>query len=257
MSGPPIVAGVDGSKASLRAVRWAAAEAALHHAPLLLIHAIGTPGGPVRRDWLDISKVESARLLREAAELAERTASLSDVQVETSLAGPVETFVPWTGLARMVVLGSSGRTAFGDFVLGSVPLALSGRAHGPLVVIRGKERAADLSVGVVVDDGLPNQAAIALAFEEASLRGVPLVVVRTGSEPQVLVESIAGWREKFPEVHVQLLFAEDRTRQHLIERSRDSQLLVVGTHRHGDFDSHALLHHAECPVLLTPAVSLP
>ena len=49
MAAKPIVAGTDGSEESLRAVGWAAREAALRGAPLRIVSAEEAPPGMITR----------------------------------------------------------------------------------------------------------------------------------------------------------------------------------------------------------------
>ncbi|MEV0831047.1 universal stress protein [Nonomuraea rubra] len=58
-----------------------------------------------------------------------------------------------------------------------------------------------------------------------------------------------------PKISVRASFLPDDPRTALIEAARDAELLVVGSHGHGTFAgmvpgsvSHALLHHAPCPL---------
>ena len=133
-------------------------------------------------------------------------------------------------------------------------------------------------------DGSPtSEAALAFAFEAADLRGVPLVAVHTWTDYQIestmvavlegdaidadehrlLAERLAGWSEKFPDVSVQRLVTRYRPAHTLIEQSAHAQLVVVGSRGRGGFAgmllgsvSHALLHHAACPVaVVRPATA--
>ncbi|WP_046302128.1 universal stress protein, partial [Mycobacterium sp. UM_Kg27] len=118
-----------------------------------------------------------------------------------------------------------------------------------------------------------SEAATALAFEEASLRGVELVAVYawhdTGlldfpgidtaamaSEGELaLAERLAGWRERYPDVTVRRVVVDDRPADQLVEQSQEAQLLVVGSHGRGGFTgmllgsvSQAVVQSAHAPV---------
>ncbi|TVT30638.1 universal stress protein [Amycolatopsis rhizosphaerae] len=284
----PIVVGIDGSPGSRRAVLWGADEAARRRAPLTLVHAFGIPDAfygetMPPKDWLDIRQAESRSLLREAAELAGRVHPELEIDTESTVDAPIPFLLGWSERAKLLVLGCAGRGEFGDLLLGSTAASVSARSRCPLVVVRGKERGAaavDDPVVVGVDGSPEAEAAIELAFEEASLRKAPLVAVHTWSdadtrqvfsaaraefsfeplresETRVLAEALAGWEEKYPEVGVRRVVAQDRPRHELLEWSTKAQLMVVGSRGRGGFrglllgsTSHALLEHAECPVLL-------
>lgn len=134
---------------------------------------------------------------------------------------------------------------------------------------------------VVGVDGSPNsEAAIAVAFEEASFRKAPLVAVHAWvdvvydstesaarlmpqwetlqpTEERLLAQRLAGWQEKYPDVEVQRKLVRDRPRHVLLDESDRAQLLVVGSRGRGGFagmllgsTSQALVHHSSCPVLV-------
>ncbi|MFD2395911.1 universal stress protein [Prauserella oleivorans] len=140
---------------------------------------------------------------------------------------------------------------------------------------------------VVGVDGSPlSERAIGYAFDEACFRGVDLVAVHTWSdsdtdifsqarmyfdwepmrdtEERRLAERLAGWRELYPDVTVHRVLVKDRPRHELLEWSRKAQLVVVGSRGRGGFrgmllgsTSHALVHNAECPVMIARPVPSP
>jgi nucleotide-binding universal stress UspA family protein len=71
----------------------------------------------------------------------------------------------------------------------------------------------------------------------------------------VLSESLAETRKKHPNVPVMEQTVEERPAEALVRASQDAQLLVVGSRGLGGVAglllgsvSHAVLHHAPCPV---------
>lgn len=280
-----VVAGVDGSECSLQAVRWAAAEAARRLVPLRLVAAHAWPsGGLIGDPGLGVDHRAVMRdvvlgHLAAAAGAARQVASGLEVE-QAEVAGYPESILPAESAhAEMVVLGSRGLGGFTGLLIGSVAVAVTAHAACPVVVVRGPEpdltapRAEPVVVGV---DGSPvSEAAVAFAFEEASLRRVPLVAVHVwrdrlldaavaplldwdaieSDERQVLAERLAGWSEKYPDVAVRRLVAYDRPARALVEESGRAQLVVVGSRGRGGLHgmllgsvSQALLHHAHCPV---------
>jgi nucleotide-binding universal stress UspA family protein len=131
---------------------------------------------------------------------------------------------------------------------------------------------------VGVDGTTHSEAAIAFAFAEASLRDGHLVAVHTWADSvmdtallghpdapdftpaqqrayELLAERLAGWQEKYPDVHVTREVVRDHPSRALLRYAEGAALVVVGTRGRGGFRSLALgstgqrlLHHAPCPV---------
>ncbi|NKQ52049.1 universal stress protein [Amycolatopsis sp. K13G38] len=284
-----VVVGIDGTPASVRAVRWGAREAALRHAPLTIIHAFGIPDAFYGEamppgTWLRSRQQASQALLEEAAVAATSAHLGLAVRTESSVDAPIPMLLQRSREARMLVLGSAERGVLGDLLSGSVIGALSGHVECPLLVVRGDDsQPADAPVVVGVDGSPANAPAVALAFEEASLRGVPLVAVHSWSdadseqvfsaaraefdfeplrdtENRVLAEALAGWCERYPDVAVSRVLAKDRPRHQLLEWCDKAGLVVVGSRGRGGFrglllgsTTYALVHHSSCPVLVVPS----
>ena len=282
-TGNGIVVGVDGSPGSQRAVEWGAREASRMALPLILVHGFGIPGAFAGEavppgDWLSAHEVYAEGLLADARRLAWRIAPDLPVTVESSVDGPIPLLVKKSGTARMLVLGSAGRGALRDLLIGSTALALAGHARSPVTVVRGREPDPDAPVVVGVDGYAPAEPAIGPAFEEAAARDVPLVAVhvwsdsdlaeafgwepfgtapRADTERAVLDRSLAPWRAKFPEVVVRPVAERGRVRARLLDWSATAQLVVAGSRGRGGFrgmllgsTTQALIHHADCPVLI-------
>ncbi len=281
-----IVVGVDGSPVSRVAVDWAARTATLHHAPLKLVHVLTPPAVmafpdvPMPPGYLEWQEGQGRTLLDEAAQTA-RDAAGPTTEISTDMvAGPsVPSLADASKDARMVVVGCRGRGALARGVLGSVSNGLLHHAHCPVAVIHDEDplmpRPSKAPVVVGVDGSPASERAVALAFEEASLRGVDLVAVHAWSDTgvfefpgadwstlqamgeQTLGERLAGWQERYPDVLVRRIVVADKPAHQLVEQAESAQLLVVGSRGRGGVAgmllgsvSTAVVNAARMPVLV-------
>ncbi|MDQ0596236.1 nucleotide-binding universal stress UspA family protein [Streptomyces canus] len=284
----PLVVGVDGSEPSLRAVDWAADEAALRGVPLRLVYAslweryegaaLATGLGRSSEQVLADTIVEAA------AKHAHRREADVKISTEVLPEEPVPALLREGRTASALVLGSRGRGGIAELVLGSVSLAVAARADCPVIVLRGSHdnRADSARRGRVVlgvGEEPENSAAVRFAFREAAQRRVPLEAVRAwrcpgyettdhplmAGEPARLheeraVHTLDAALRDVPEgVELHRRTAEGPARTVLLDASADAGLLVVGAQRrHGHFGlqlgrvAHAVLHHAACPVAVVP-----
>lgn len=281
-----IVAGVDGSAASNFAICWAAHEAAMRRIPLTLVHIINTampvwPQMPLTAEagvWHDD---DGRRVLEEAVKIAEdstKTYRGIDVASEMRRSPPVPTLIEMSEEAEMVVVGSTGRGAVGRVLLGSVSSGVVRGASCPVAIIHEEDpstpHSAKAPVLVGVDGSPASERATAIAFDEASRRGVDLRAAHAWSDiglfelpesdwPAVqleadrrLAECLAGWQERYPDVAVHRLAVCDRPARLLIEQSESAQLVVVGSHGRGGLSgmllgsvSNAVVHAVSTPVI--------
>lgn len=138
-----ILVGVDGSGASLEALRWGDEEARLREAPLVALHA-WAPGFevgpglvpiplPVATLKADIEAFLDATVVEALGE--ERAREVERRIVETPAAfGLVKASSP----ADLVVVGSRGRGGFAGLLLGSVGQQVAHHARCPVVIVRDR-----------------------------------------------------------------------------------------------------------------------
>jgi len=269
-----IVVGVDGSDASTRALHWAARQAAAEHRPVTLVHTIAaaTPAyidaavadaGDAGQDAHDAGH----RVLEVARSDVQRWAPGLDVADVLELGDPADLLVQMSEGAAMVVVGSRGRGPVRSRLLGSVGVALVRHAGCPVVVVRPGHRGAVRNGVLVGHDALPeSRPVLELAYREASLHDLPLMVLHAGgqgeSERLALAEAVAGMTEKYPDVTVTTRLVDEAPEDVLVRLGARMDLLVVGSHQAGGFErlrtasvSVDIVEHATCPVAVVPVRS--
>lgn len=281
-----IVVAVDGSAASNAAVEWAAREAIMRTASVTLLHIIepvvvSWPIAPMQGSITEWQQENAHQVITQAQKLF--LAGIGDAQspsVRTDVrAGiAVSELTHASARAQMVVVGSQGLGALERVILGSVSSGLLHHAHCPVAVIHadGTRSVATTSPVLLGIDGSPaSEAATSLAFDEASRRGVDLVALHAWSDVpvfpifgmdwrryedeghEVLGERLAGWGEKYPDVHVHRRIVSDQPARWLVDESQHAQLVVVGSHGRGGFAgmllgsvSSAVAQAARVPVIV-------
>ncbi|MCH9710063.1 MAG: universal stress protein [Actinomycetia bacterium] len=282
-----IVVGVDGSAPSRVATDWAARNAALRRAPLTLAYVL--PGATVQ-SWIQVplpatffeDEQEAARrALADARGVVEAvTAGVDGVRIDEKVVEgqPVQALADLSKGADMIVVGSRGLGKWERRLLGSVSSGLVQHAHCPVAVIYDEDplipHPAKAPVVVGIDGSPASEQATAIAFDEASRRGVDLVAVHTWSdagyelpgvgwsetqteEDMLLAERLAGWQERYPDVTVRRVVHRDQPGRALLEEAEQGQLLVVGSHGRGGFAGMLLgsvgtqvVHSARQPVIV-------
>jgi nucleotide-binding universal stress UspA family protein len=144
-----IVVGVDGSKPSIAALRWAADEAKLRGASLLALHAwTFVPSAPIAEPGMipvpasDLGgQLEAERAAAEAEVASAVSAAFpsgAPVEIELRLAEEAagDALVDESDAADLLVVGSSGKSALATVMLGSVSRHVVAHARCPVVVLK-------------------------------------------------------------------------------------------------------------------------
>jgi nucleotide-binding universal stress UspA family protein len=136
-----IVVGIDGSPASLDALRWAVEEARARHVPIRAVSAWSYPvyaySGYIAVPP-DAAYEEAARTaMQESMTLAQSHVDLDDVELSGELVkgSPAEVLIEASRDADLLVVGPRGRGGFTGLLLGSVSRAVTAHAHCPVVVV--------------------------------------------------------------------------------------------------------------------------
>lgn len=288
----PIVVGIDGSEAAGRAARWAAEQACDRGARLELVHTLTWP-----YEGVEVSSDEDqgyAKGLRSGAEqlldaMADDLTTLlprDRIGWRVEQGDAVAALCADSASAQEIVIGGRGIGGVTGLLIGSTATAVAMAAHCPVVVLPDESTALVTgrgSVVVGVEARGRDEDVLAFAFAEAAARRTDLVAVHAWQDADVhagirtmsplrdwadvaadaqrlLAESLAGWREKEPDVPVREVVVRERTAAALVGVGLTAHLLVVGRPPHGRLArlgsaTHSVLHRAGCPVAVIPVTN--
>jgi nucleotide-binding universal stress UspA family protein len=261
---PQIVVGVDGSRTAESALAWAADEARLRGASLLIVHALDSGDSAliarIGEAGLRAADHTGARVLAQHAAAASIRQPGVPVSTMLSHAGPADALLDLSGTVDLVVVGTHGRSSFTESILGSVSHRLAAHAHSPVVLVTrelalaGTGKSPRIVVGVSATPSA--ELALALAFAEARTRAAVLTVVST-CPAAALQRQLRPYREQYSDVTVDARVAVGEPGNALLCAAHDAQLIVIGCHHSDDRWSTRLgpvpaivLQSAPCPVIV-------
>ncbi len=283
-----VVVSVD-DDTSGNAVDWAAAEAATRGSHLRIVHAFRPPlpadpyGFVAQIDDVLPVRTAAEQVLREAVVRAHSVASDIDVSTRLTPGSAARGLLGEAQAARLLVVGSHGRTGLRGLLAGSVSVHVATHASCPVVVIRPTDSARGIGTApravarvVVGVDRKPScTPAIGFAFQAARQREIPLTAVHAWTpDPPADLEGVAArpamaedfarravekalapWRDEFAGVPVITRMVCGDPAPTLITESRGAALLVVGSRGRGHIlgtvlgsVSQTVLNHAHCPI---------
>jgi nucleotide-binding universal stress UspA family protein len=133
-----VVVGVDGSDASVGALRWAIRYAEAFDRPVLAVGVWQYPVTYRHAPTVDIGGLERRTASMLAETVGKVVADGVRVPVETAVrqGHPAEVLIREARTAELLVMGSRGHGAFAGMLLGSVGAHCAHHAPCPLVIVR-------------------------------------------------------------------------------------------------------------------------
>ncbi|WP_369134865.1 universal stress protein [Modestobacter sp. I12A-02662] len=286
--GRPVVVGVDGSENARAAAHLAAEEARRRGAPLELVSALpraffGTVTVTPEPGLFSAINERVSEVLRSVAAEVADAAGEAPVSWSVVEGAPADVLREASGRAQLVVLGSRGVGGVAGLVTGSTASAVVPTADCPVLVLPDdvSTTVSERRSVVVGVEGRPgDDEVLSFAFEEAAARGTDLVAVHAWQdvvletpyqslsvlvdwssvredEGRVLAETMAGWRDKVPDVPVREVVVRDRTARALVAAALTAELLVIGHRRRNRLarlgsTTHGVLHRTTCPLAVVP-----
>jgi nucleotide-binding universal stress UspA family protein len=283
----PVVVGFDGSAAARSAVHYGAREALLRGCGLRIVHAFGWPVilPPFHAPYDQHDRGPRAAMLDLLTQTAQQVqADHPRLSVTTRLVdgSPGGVLVGVSRVAQLLVVGHRGLGGFSGLLLGSVAAQTAGHARCPVVVVRGDSPPDGAPVVLGTDGSSGANRAAEVAFAQAQLRDVDLILAHHQPAPRSPANAIAaahpgfwamvgdpaagalGVGARYPDVKYRTeVLPGDSVASALIAFARHTSagLLVVGSRGRGGFrglvmgsTSRNLIEHAPCPVMVVPAL---
>jgi nucleotide-binding universal stress UspA family protein len=270
------------------ALTFAVDEARRSHRPLHLVHVLQMPAGDA---YVGVygGVLEAASLILDHAMARARELAAGEIPVTSELVDHgyvVEELVHRSRSAHLVVLQRRAIGRLRRIFAGSVSSGVAAKAHAPVVSVPADSAPVGsrplLVITAAVQSPEGAEPLLRTAFEEARVRGVPLVVLhawwlgdvydnltrdpatrvdweeRTGREFEPVLTPL---QERYPDVEVSLVVRNIPPAEAILDAADSSELLVIARRHHLlPLGTHlgpvarAVLAGSTCPVLVTPEV---
>jgi nucleotide-binding universal stress UspA family protein len=271
-----VAVGVDESPESAAATRFAVRAANDRGLDLLLIHAYLQPNFtiPVDQRTLDACRESAERLVRQvAAQLV--LPNTMRIRSEVQPRMPASLLLDVARRVPLLVVGQDHPTWDKRLLFGRVAAQVAQRSDCPVAVVPSGWRVISTDshhpVVIALEGTSPARPALHFAFEQAVAGGSRLVALhvtpyrsrqaditeRTAS----LTELLAGWKQDYPGVNVDVLVVRGDEEGSLLRWSNSAAAVVVERpHRHWwNPWTHSVigtvLSRTHCPLIIVPQVS--
>lgn len=280
-----VVVGVDGTPASVNAVRYALREAAATGGRVRLVHVMPEYeafGSPFLLPDAQL-RITARAIVQDVLDQAGTRPEGLEVDLVLRRGPRVPTLCAVAASAQLLVIGADRRSIASRLVNGNTTAALAASSSVPVVAVpetwRSEERG---SAPVLVGVKNPTHAVALLgaAFATAQRRGGRLLVLHAWKLDAGYDDVVAGrvdaaeWEERalaemrplvapfasaHPEVHVELRVVHDQAAHALVEASRASNEIVLVRRAHGvpaalhlGATARTVLRAGHCPVRVVP-----
>ncbi|MET0766020.1 MAG: universal stress protein [Aeromicrobium sp.] len=271
-SAPVVVGIVDKQPGTLR---FAIGQARATRRPLRVVHAVGMPAGaaPFHEGIGEDDELREAgrAVLADARQLVAEEAAGLEVHYDLSTDSPLVALRHAALHAGVVVLGSDDVPWYDRLTRTRIAGDLAQHASCPVVVVpdTSDPEPYDGDVVLTIDGETTAEGPIRFAFEEADARDGVLHVLHATPPGTLaadadgirasLAEVLAGWSERFPDVHLVTSLAVDQPKE-AVTRATDRAGLVIVGRPHGHPPLAVLrplamdvIRRAHCPVAVVPA----
>lgn len=275
-----VVVGIDTSTSSMTALDWAADYAHTTHSPIHLVHGFSHD----RPDLVFNMGAEPEKLYAAGERVLTRGRNrvhLKDARIDVTTSHPdgypAAALVRASAHAKLVVLGSHGDSMLHISSLGETAHQVAAHAKCPVAVIRKDSDSAYGRITAGVDRSPHSRKALAWAFDEAVRTSRDLRVIHIwqpddakdpglgsadwqsymASARSQIEASVASQQELHPSVKVQTELIDGNPTRTLVDKSHDSDMVVIGARGIGGFEGLTLgrvavdlLSHASSSVLI-------
>ena len=281
----PVVVGFDGTATARSAVEYGSQEALRLGCGLRIVHAFGWPVilPPFHAPYDQHDRGPRAAMLDLLAQAARDVqVGHPGLSVTTRLVdgSPGGVLIGASRDAQLLVVGHHGLGGFPGLLVGSVAAQAAAHAHCPVVVVRGDRLPDGAPVVLGTDGSAGANRAAEVAFAQAQLRDVELILAhhqpaRSGAADAIPTGNPGFWATvgdpaagalgvgaRYPDVKYRTeLVPGDSVASALIAFARRTSagLLVVGSRGLGGFrglvmgsTSRNLIEHGPCPVMVVP-----
>ena len=227
----------------------------------------------------EVFRLAGERALRVARQAVEESHPQLAVWTDSVHGNPAKVLANASAIATAVVVARSASSPIDRILTGSTVSALLAHATSPTIVVPPDWPPESTTDRIVVGvEGAPSEVpALHFAFGMASETGSPLTVLHANrfleyahgdfptleaeaaqvdeADRRMMAESLAGWRELYPDVQTETAFSMDGPASALVGQSRTASLVVVGARARGGLPwlrvgstARAVALHAACPV---------
>ncbi|BBX82961.1 universal stress protein [Mycolicibacterium aubagnense] len=242
-AGLPVVVGIDGSDAAIRAALWAIDEAMVRSVPLRLVAALSPAHLERSHGTADPSVAHADTALRAAADAVAATGKPVQIETVQKHTAPTTLLLDESRSAALLCVGSVGIDRIAARVLGSTAEAVASRAQCPVAIVRSHsgtsvhtERSSGRNgwVALSFNTSGDHDELAAVAFREAALRNTGVIAVLVPSSAQTTARDslvdriIADWSSRYPDVPVQSWMAARSLDEFIASSEVPIQLAVIG-----------------------------